>query len=92
MSKRDAAAGSMIHRRSFLTGLATSLIAAPAIVRAASIMPVRATRPIESYLDEQYARSPFVEHLLPPMRLWSASMSEMAIKHLQQISSSSPQA
>lgn len=32
----------MIHRRSFLAGLASTLIAAPAIVRAASIMPVRA--------------------------------------------------
>jgi hypothetical protein len=30
----------MIHRRSFLTGLAATL-AAPAIVRAASLMPVR---------------------------------------------------
>jgi hypothetical protein len=31
----------MLHRRSFLTGLTASLIAAPAIVRAASLMPVR---------------------------------------------------
>lgn len=31
----------MLNRRSFLTGL-TSLIAAPAIVRVASIMPVKA--------------------------------------------------
>jgi hypothetical protein len=31
----------VLHRRTFLTGLAASLIAAPAIVRAASLMPVR---------------------------------------------------
>ena len=30
-----------MDRRSFLTGLGTSLIAAPAIVRAVSLMPVR---------------------------------------------------
>lgn len=34
----------MIHRRKFLTGLA-SLIAAPAVVRASSLMPVKALRP-----------------------------------------------
>ncbi len=32
----------VIHRRSFLVGLGASLFAAPAIVRAASLMPVRA--------------------------------------------------
>lgn len=47
----------MIHRRSFLVGIAMSLVAAPAIVRAASIMPVRAvdtgvgftSMPLEEY-------------------------------------------
>lgn len=34
----------MIHRRKFLTGLA-SLIAAPAVVRASSLMPVKALAP-----------------------------------------------
>ncbi len=32
----------ILHRRSFLTGLGASLFAAPAIVRAASLMPVKA--------------------------------------------------
>jgi hypothetical protein len=32
----------MLERRGFLLGLATSALAAPAIVRAASIMPVKA--------------------------------------------------
>lgn len=34
----------MIHRRSFITGL-VSLVAAPAIVRVGSIMPVRVMEP-----------------------------------------------
>jgi hypothetical protein len=37
----------MILRRNFLVGLFTSVIAAPAIVRAASLMPVRSMEPIE---------------------------------------------
>ena len=45
----------MIHRRSFITGL-VSLIAAPAIVRAGSLMPVRVMvqRPptLGEWLDE----------------------------------------
>jgi hypothetical protein len=48
----------LTSRRSFLTGLAASLVAAPAVVRAASLMPVRGIiQPIESlpidlaYLD-----------------------------------------
>jgi hypothetical protein len=45
-SDSDVAEGGMIHRRSFLAGLATTIIAAPAIVRATSIMPVR-TMPLE---------------------------------------------
>ncbi len=32
----------ILHRRSFLVGLGASLFAAPAIVRAASLMPVKA--------------------------------------------------
>lgn len=35
----------MLSRRSFFTGLATSLIGAPAIVRAGSLMPVRMLEP-----------------------------------------------
>lgn len=35
----------MLSRRSFFTGLATSLIGAPAIVRAGSLMPVRVLEP-----------------------------------------------
>lgn len=34
----------MIARRSFLTGLAAGLITAPAIVRAGSLMPVKAIK------------------------------------------------
>lgn len=34
-------------RRSFITGLVASLVAAPAVVRAASLMPVRALAPIQ---------------------------------------------
>lgn len=51
-----------MHRRSFLFGVGASLIAAPAIVRAASLMPVkpvnflrfghRAADPIVLYGDE----------------------------------------
>jgi hypothetical protein len=33
-------------RRSFLTGLAAGLVTAPAIVRAASLMPVKAIEPL----------------------------------------------
>lgn len=35
----------ILQRRAFLTGLGVSLIAAPAIERAGSLMPVRAIRP-----------------------------------------------
>lgn len=35
-------------RRGFLTGLASTLIAAPAIVRVTSIMPVRSPRPADA--------------------------------------------
>lgn len=38
----------ILQRRAFLTGLASSLIAAPAIVRSASIMPVRAVNGVMS--------------------------------------------
>ena len=37
----------LIQRRSFLTGLGAALVAAPAIVRAASLMPVRG-KPLDS--------------------------------------------
>lgn len=36
-----------LHRRTFLTGL-SALIAAPAIVRVSSLMPVKALEPIDS--------------------------------------------
>lgn len=49
-----------MNRRSFLTGIATTIIAAPAIVRAASLMPVRASlwaAPADLILP-LYGRSP----------------------------------
>lgn len=49
-------------RRGFLVGLATSLLAAPAIVRAASLMPVRQMPPAQTLeellkqrMDDAYA-------------------------------------
>lgn len=42
----------MIHRRSFLAGL-FSVLAAPAIVRASSIMPVSAPAVIDPWVDFQ---------------------------------------
>jgi hypothetical protein len=36
----------LLHRRSFLVGGLVSLLAAPAIVRAASLMPVKALEPL----------------------------------------------
>jgi hypothetical protein len=40
----------ILSRRSFFTGAASAVIAAPAIVRASSLMPVRAVTPL--LLDE----------------------------------------
>ncbi len=60
------AAQVVIHRRSFLVGLGASLFAAPAIVRAASIMPVRAIEDWELTLPP-YGRSPMME-ALPTLR------------------------
>ncbi len=54
----------ILHRRSFLVGLGASLFAAPAIVRAASIMPVKAM-PALAVLDAMQDM-PFV----PPMTVW----------------------
>jgi hypothetical protein len=50
----------MTSRRSFLLGLGASLIAAPAIVRIANIMPVRALRPpdedlVFAFFDPSFA-------------------------------------
>ena len=42
----------MSSRRGFLTGLGASLLAAPAIVRAGSLMPVRAIVPRLSAMEE----------------------------------------
>lgn len=56
----------MIARRSFLTGL-SALIAAPAIVRAESLMKVRAPRIVvprwEADLIMPYGRSPMMDAL-----------------------------
>ena len=46
----------MIHRRGLITGLGVLFIAAPAIVRASSLMSIRAIDPI-------YGRSPALEVL-----------------------------
>jgi hypothetical protein len=43
-------------RRGFLTGLVASAFAAPAIVRAASLMPVKAMPPVETLEDLLRAR------------------------------------
>lgn len=61
----------MLERRKFLTGL-ISLIAAPAIVRAGSLMPVKAP-PLDDWrylvryvtidVTEVYGRSPAMDHL-----------------------------
>lgn len=47
----------MLHRRSFITGL-VALVAAPAIVRAGSLMPVKAERMLTTreIIDEALAR------------------------------------
>lgn len=43
----------ILSRRSFFIGASASLIAAPAVVRAASLMPIRATRPLLT-MDDYY--------------------------------------
>lgn len=56
-----------MNRRSFLTGIATTIIAAPAIVRAASLMPVRAFagrfEPLPFINLPLYGRSPAMDAL-----------------------------
>lgn len=44
----------MVSRRSFLIGLGSGLVAAPAIVRAASIMPVKVIEPIVPMVPEEF--------------------------------------
>lgn len=54
-----------MNRRGFLLGLGAAAVAAPAIVRAASIMPVRAWRTKEQIINDAllapYGRSPMLE-------------------------------
>lgn len=47
----------MLHRRGFLLGLGAGLVAAPAIVRAASLMPVRGIiMPVEAGVGDIWMR------------------------------------
>lgn len=73
---------SMIGRRGFITGL-ISLVAAPAIVRAGSLMPVkgeplvlRTILPAASWCD-LYGRGPMMEALDLPEMLWRPLFAEM---------------
>ena len=54
----------LIERRSFLTGLA-SIVAAPAIVRASSLMPVKALIPFEFETEHK-----FILHTSLPEARW----------------------
>ena len=58
----------MIHRRSFLFGIGSAL-AAPAIVRASSLMPVKALRSVHYYAQNPVS---FVGDY-PTITLWSCA-------------------
>jgi hypothetical protein len=68
-----------IARRSFLFGLGASLVAAPAIVRAASLMPVKA-------LEAEYGLGPMMRavalmhahHVVNPPVLWRDEWHDLA--------------
>ena len=82
----------MIHRRSFITGL-ISLVAAPAIVRAGSLMPVKVIGPtmIEFHLpDFKVYEVPFPEEFklrldgAHTMAWWEKTWFERPNPHFQQ--------
>ncbi len=76
-----------IERRSLITGL-ISLIAAPAIVRATSLMPVKVFDPVYYWRIDGYDEYGFpVSELLPPNReKWSRVFSgETAIRRIEAI-------
>ncbi len=61
-------------RRGFLTGLGALLIAAPAIVRSTSIMPVKAMTAadvLNALMEQPYSILPgAVTSMPPPMTVW----------------------
>ena len=57
-----------VSRRGFIGGIGALFIAAPAIVRAASIMPVKAMPAVDVLIDAQAMR---VTDWVPPMTVWS---------------------
>jgi hypothetical protein len=67
--KRDAAAGSMIHRRSFLTGLATTLLAGTAAKPMQAMLPMRPMH-LPEMLPYGYDRSPAM-YALGDMVKWN---------------------
>ena len=70
----------MIVRRNFLVGVAASLICAPAVVRASSLMPVRSFAPLyergqHGFIERLYVHT----HIWRIMRLRTGGLSSTAI-------------